>query len=474
MRNILDFILGICQTKKLNYLLLFLTLLVSSCAKKEVVIETIRPTGTWFSTKEKFHFKNYDGNPESHLFFDFKPVLNVEKKLVDAVVITPEKSKFHYDFDLVSGKRYFSHEYCDESDVWKSYEPPLTVPPYTEAIIPRLLDQVKKPQRVIVFGDKKYLTSDRFPQDETVRVRVIGGMLEQYCNRFPCDNDKKWDSRLLLFAVSPLDPEYRDIHSFGKLIKKVDWKEVKAFIENGRGSSKNGTDVYPAYRLIGQVFPTKAINTALQKGHLFSEREIKTLRRSCENVYNKLYDLRDQVYNAEKTFPKAFYAYYKRYWKLFKTCREYVRPSNITYNPEDHWFMEYVSAFANAQKNGYVYLCRSKTWTRNLNSALGKKLYNQSEELELCTTESLNLAFERAVNLMTGISSSGQKYRRYIQYDSGAKSLGRKIYNWVNVTGKVQSCSKKKDGKSVFPSDISWKPIINPDAKDKDVSVYIR
>lgn len=473
MLIILDFMLSICQFKNLNYLLIFLTLLVSSCAKKEVIVETISPTGNWFSTKDQFRYKDFEGEPESHLFFDFKPVLNIDKKYLDVVVVTPERSDFHYEFDLVSGKRYFSHSYCKESDVWKSYEPSLSTPPYTEAFVPRLLDQLKMPQKVVIFGDRQYLSSESFPQDETVRVRVIGGMIEQFCDSFPCDENKKWNSRLVLFAVSPLDPAYKDTHSFATLIKKIDWKEVKAFLENGRGRTINDRSFYPAYRLIGQVFPTKAMKMALEMGHLFSDREAKTLRRSCENVYQKLYNLKKDVLQAEETFPKAFHQFYKRYWNLFKTCRRYVRASSITHNAKDHWFMEYMASFIHAEQMGYLYQCRTKAWIRNVEGVVKRRENAQEEELKFCTSESLNLAFEKAINLMTGLSSSGRSYYRYIQYDSGAKSLGNKIYSWVRDNGKRLSCEKPREY-SVYPSDVTWSPIKNPENKDKDVSVYIR
>jgi len=465
--------LGICQFKKFNYLILFFTLLVSGCAKKDVIVETIAPTGTWFSTHKKFRYTNFDGRPESHLFFDFTPVIDIEQKMLDVVLVTPESSKFHYELDLVSGKRYFSHEYCPQRDIWKSYEPTLSTPPYNLAVVPRLLNQVKKPQRVVVFGDKKYLSSSTYPQDEMIRVKVIGGMVEQFCNNFPCEENKRWESSLLLFAVSPLDPEFKDINTFAKLVKKIDWKEVKAFVENSRGSSRNGKNFYPAYRLIGQVFPTKAMKTALHKGHLFANKEIKTLRRSCENVYKRVYKIKSKVEKGEGKFSKLFYGFYKRYWKLFKTCREYVRPSSIVYNANDHWYMEYISSFIYAEKSGYVFDCSARAWARNLNDASGRPIYNQERELRYCTTPTLNLAFERAVNHMTGLSTSGQRFHRYIQYDSGAKSHGNKIYNWIQDNGKRLSCEKDRKV-SVFPSDVNWKPIINPTEKDKDVSVYIR
>ena len=474
MKIILDFMLGICQFKKHIYSILFLTLLVSGCAKKEVIKPIIRPTGTWFSTHQKYRFVDIEDSPVSHLFFDFKPMVDIDRKLIDAVVITPENSRFHYDFDLVSGKRFYSHEYCKEKDVWKSYGPDLERPPYTEAIVPRLLDQIKKPQRVIIFGDSQYLSSGKFPQDETIRVKVIGGALEQFCDRFPCDNEKKWKSRLLLFAVSTLDPKFKNISSFGELVKILDWKEVKGFIENGRGRSISGGDSYPAFRLIGQVYPTKAIKYALGKGHLFSSNEITTLRKSCESVYERLFKLRDLVQSGEGSLPKEFHKFYLKYWDSFKTCRQYVRASNITYNEKDHWFMEYISAFGHAEDKGFVYQCQTKAWVRNYNSVDGKTLYNQATELKYCTEEGMNLAFERAVNLMTGLSTSGLSFHRYVEYDSGAKSLHNKIYNWLFVSGKKQSCTKSKTEDLVFPNDVSWTPIFNPEAKEKDVSVYIR
>jgi hypothetical protein len=413
--------------------------------------------GKWFRTSPQFYITNFLGETKKHLFFDSSPLVDLAQTTVDVLVVTPKNSKSHFELDVFSGRRVFSHAYCSEKDVWNSYQAGIELPPYTEAVIPRVLDIFKKPQRVIIFGDREHIDKNKFPFDELVKVKVVGGVVEQFCEKYPCQRIESWKSRVILLAVSLKDPKFNKVKTVSQLKELIDWKESKAFLENGRGRNIIDDQYYPAYRIINDMMASKAFEFSLKSGHVFDKKEMRTLRNTCEIVYNKLWKVREDVLANKTAFNKAFLTYYEKYWSSFKTCTDFVRYSNINYNSEQHWFFEYMRAFVLAERENYVYLCNEKRWKRNVLNKKGKKLFDSLKSLRFCDTKSLNLAFEKAINLLTGLSSTGRKFFEYKDYDHKSVDLNNKLYSWIERTGKYQYCSKERFPEFVFPEDISWK-----------------
>lgn len=464
----------ICQIKKVIILGLC-SLFLFSCAQKklDLPIQDVKPL--WFKNDGQLRFVDGVYTTMPHLFFDVNPQINIEERELNTVILVPKDSDHHYELDLVSGRRIYSHSYCREDDVWNSYSGSVTTPPFHYAFVPRLVNRQKDPQKVIIFGDKKYLsTSDKRIGDESVRVRIIGGIIEQFCDSYPCDKLQTWRDSVILVAVAKDDPDYKDVKSIAKLRSFINWKTVKAFLENGRGRSIIAKNTfYPAYRVYGNSAAGKSMKFALESGHLFSVDELNTLGRTCEALYDKAWEMRNKVLEENESFQKLFTAFYMEYWNSFNTCKKYVRSPDIKQDHKKHWYFEFLHAFSLAHRLGYVYKCDFEAWEPNQVNYDGKLLFKQEDFFKSCSDKELNSAFPRAVNLLSSLAKTSKRYYKYVQYDQGRVAYNEKIYNWISLTGKKQLCSlqEKSEIISIFPNDVEWQRLI---FKPKKENVIIR
>jgi len=465
----------ICQIKKLYGLNLFLMLIVAfSCSRNVVVTNNKDTDGNWFNTSKSFHSVDLEGQPSVHQFFDPPGEIDIDRNLVDVVVTTPVESPSHYELDMVSGKKVFDHAYCKEGNVWTKEKNAIKLPPYHDSFIPKLLNQSKKPQRVIFFGAEDAITSKNPKQfSGLIKVRVISGVVEQYCQSYPCDTHAKWNSNILLIGVSQDDPKFAEVRSFKDLVKIIDWPLTKVFLENGRGRILGEENSFPAYKVYGQVLPSNALKFAVEKGHLFSLKELHTLRRSCESIYTDLEKKHQEMLKLEVDFPTYFLEFYKEKKDLFFACQEFVKGYEISSDMKAHWFFEYLRAFFFLNKDNYVYDCAKKQWIRNYRGENGTLVYNQEKELTYCSSKSLNVAFEKAVTYLSTYRSRGSEFYEYIEYDSGSYGTSEKIYNLVKRTGKSQTCDKLIIDRPIFPTDISWDYIMGVrESEEAKVQVY--
>ena len=453
----------ICQIKKVIFLGLC-SILLFSCAQKKLDIPVTDVKPLWF--KSDGHVRFIDGLYQTvpHLFFDVNPKIDLESRELNAVILVEKDGDNHYELDLVSGRRVFTHSYCREDDVWKSYPRSLKTPPFHYAFVPRLINRQKNPQKVIIFGDKKYLSySHNKIGDEFVRVRIIGGIVEQFCDSYPCDKLKTWRDSVILVAVAKDDPEYKDVKSITKLKSFTDWKRIKSFLENGRGRSIIAKNTYyPAYRVYGNSVAGKSMKFALESGHLFSIDELNTLGRTCEALYEKAWNMREKVLKDKENFHRVFSQFYNQYWNSFNTCKKYVRSPRIKDNHQKHWYFEFLHAFSLAHRLGYVYKCDFESWEPNQVNYDGKLLFKQEDFLRSCSDKELNSAFPRAVNLLSSLAKTSKRYYKYIEYEQGRNTYNEKIYNWIALTGKRQLCSVQEKTREIkiFPNDVEWQRLI--------------
>ena len=465
----------ICQFKKL-IILTILSELFFSCAQKVVNLPTKEVPAVWFKGSKQKKFVDGEIKTVSHLFFDMNPDINLDTRELNSVILVEEDSDHHYELDLNSGRRVYTHSYCSENDVWKELSFSMKNPPFHYGFIPRLLNKQKRPQKVIIFGDKKYLTNSKGRiRDEAVRVRIVGGVIQQFCNSYPCDKLQTWEDTVILVAVAIDDPEFKKVNTILKLQKIVDWSSIKAFLENGRGRSVIAKNTYyPAYRVYGSSAPVRALKYVLESGHLFSIEEMNRLWRTCDAIYEKVIGLKKLVKEKNISFSKAFLEFYDQYWRSFNTCKKYVRSPDIKNSFKDHWFYEYLYAFTLAGELGYVYRCNFRAWEPNQINYKGEYLLKQKDLMRNCDEDELNDAFPKAVNLLSSLSKTGRRFFRYIEYDQGIEKYNEKIYNWVEDSGKRQLCSEINEdinskAISIFPKDVEWIPIKSKQSKDETI-----
>lgn len=442
----------ICQFKKNNkFIFLLLIFILGACATKKIVLPTKEVNPTWFDGGKDFSYKNYEGRTIGHLFFDFAPRIDMRRRVVDVFITTPRDSAYQFNIDLVSGRLFKERNYCKTEDIWKNYTSTINRPNFSWAYIPRLLGTNGRPQRVAVFGKNKYLVDGKFPKEETIQVQVIGGVILKSCLSGLCDLKAHWDSEVILIAKSMLDEDLTDAQGPNSIKKFVDWGYFKAFLENSMGHNEIGRLSKGAYRVESQILPTRALKHVINSGHLFTSKELGTLRRSCQKVYSDALN----IFKTKDGISKRFSDYYEKDWNKFLICRKYVRHFNIQDQKDNHWLIEYLSAFEYASESSYYYNCRSRTWVRNVKNSKGKFAVDAAKVIKDCSDQEVTDLFPSAISLLTSLASANIPHYRYIEYDSGADTFNQKIYNWVWFSGKKLSCDNSKVNQ-IFPEDVNF------------------
>lgn len=414
-----------------------------------------------------------------HPFFDIIPDIDFTHKQIDVVITNFAGDDNRYDFDIVSGQKYYLRKSCSEKDVWKSYKGTIDLAPYHEGFVPRLLDQTKKPLKVIVYSNRlkkeEYLSTIDGLQGYSnsillTKVRLVGGVIEQMCPNYPCDEPSKWTSRLVLLGVDVLDESLKNVYSFKNLSETVDYQYQKAFIENGQGRIIIDDIEYPGIKTYGQILPNDAMKFAIEKGHLFSNKEIINLRNTCEAMYLKMTEERKKIYDGDIDFVKYFSDFIKNDAANFFTCSEFVKFPEVTYDAATHWYFEFYKSFVVLNKMNFVYDCATRTWLRNYRVGNGKLALDQNKELLYCKNKSLNESFDRGVSLLSSLQKGSGEFYKYIEYDSGKDKTGNKIYAWVKSSGLKLTCEKNKDAFTLFPQDVVWPE--TPQSNEVKVEVY--
>lgn len=486
---------------KICYALL-LILLITSCAKKTQKITPVVAKSSWLKTSQLYNHMSHDGEYLIHPFFDLVPFGSRKDNSINFVMTTPMGSRNKYKIDLRSGMMYRRHQFCEQKDIWKKYTGDITRPPYTEGFVPRLLDQLGTPQKIIVFGKNRYFQDFQLTPTRSQRVRVVGGVLQQYCKAYPCRGKNRWQSRMVLVAVNSNDPNLKKISHINQLKKEVDWPYVKAFLENSDGRHLSGKENSPAYRVIGNIGPKESLVNSIKKGHLFKFEKLKTLRNSCHKFYDYIWksveEIRARKRNKENgnkpevakiwdkkgiftgnvlsaetntvsskevvaetirttSFSIFFNHFYKNYKKRYLTCQKFVRDTSINANKRRQWFFTYLTSFFNAESLGYIYSCSRQTWIENPLLSTGKRMYSHKRNLANCTSRELDRSFDMSVTVQTGLYRSFQEHDRFIQYDEGGGATHQKIYSWVRSSGDGYQCDKLRySNLSLFPQDIVW------------------
>src|SRR5690606_8699326 len=95
--------------------------------------------------------------PKKHLFFDPASTINWSDGTVKFVSLTPSDSQYSFSVDLASGQPYVKHQYCEQKDIFGDYKGKVNRPSYVQGFIPKVLDQLGEPQKIIYFSQNKKL-----------------------------------------------------------------------------------------------------------------------------------------------------------------------------------------------------------------------------------------------------------------------------------------------------------------------------
>jgi hypothetical protein len=473
----------------LKCLSLLLALLAVSCTTKkkdfapEELLSIYEPK--WFSANENHSLRDQLGKPQAHLFFDVHPEFVEREGLVNAIVTTPENSHLNYAVDLLSGQRHYAHHYCNQGDVWNQKSGTFGRPYFSIAYMPRVLDQMGEPQKLIIFGGGKRLVDsiDHF----FVRVKILGGYMEESCPDLNCLGRDTWKSRLVFIAIDPQDKNFGDVKDLEGLLRRESWERLQPTLQNMDGRNFSVDKTYPYLRVRKPFGYADAIQLFRKRTAFMGDEEIKKIQSACHTLYykmwtdvgadrpedlpsktedelNKKLKIRDGL--REKKMPvgkiERFRKFIKKYFNEAATCEKFVYHGNINLNPERFWFHSYMGMYLRLHKEGHYFDCRRKIWAENVINVNGEPGHKLQDEIDDCSEKDIDSAMEYMPNHIKAMKSGMGYFWRFIDYDTHEFGTHRKIYSWVKMNRRKFDCRPDPnelilDKLTVFPEEASWK-----------------
>jgi hypothetical protein len=482
-------LLRLCQLKSL---LLLLLLLSNSCSgwksqsddkNSHEMISMFSPR--WFESEKEHALIDSSGQALPHLFFDVTPEFSMDGRMVNVIITTPQESDHYYRLDLLSGQRHYAHTYCKQKDVWEEQSGTFYRPPFSIGHIPRILDQLGTPQKVIFFSDTNKIR--KLVTHNYLRVKLVAAYVESSCPQGNCAEKNSWLSRLVFIGVDQEDKRYSGVNDLSQLLKHAEWPEIKATLENIEGRNQAGTLTFPFIK----VGPPLAFKGAFEffKKHsiFFADEELNKIKSGCTALYDRLWTevgmeqpedrpvksveelnatikLREELKKKKMPigFAQRFQAFTRKYYDEVVTCNKFVYGGNINHNQEKFWFLKTVNFFFQLHRDGYYFDCRHKSWYRNTMGDRGESVHDLKKEIVNCNEADLDQAMALMSNFLEGIRGGTTDYYRFIDYDNNGFGTHNKLYSWVKLPGKKFDCANNPNEKirkiiKVFPEEVKWK-----------------
>lgn len=450
-------------------------------------------SNNWFSKNLNHSIVNTNGEPVPHIMFDTTPEFGIEEGVVNVAIAVPEGSAHAYDIDLSSGQRYFTHSYCKQSDVWNLYSGSINRPVFSIGYMPRVLDQLGEPQKVIVWS-----TRSGFRDTTTSnyhKVKLITAYVEQHCPEGNCLGKNNWLSKLVFLAVDAEDKNLNWISTSAEFKKKIDWEKAKAYLENIDGRNFIGEQTYPATR-VGQLIEYDEAFSYFKKRSIFlTDTELKKVQNGCHALYDSFWEevgkehpedkpattaeeltaklkLREAI--RKKRLPVGFaerlQVFTRKYYNEFSTCEKFVYHGNINRDREAFWFLSHMGIFFRLHREGYYFDCRHKTWQRNVLNDKGEPVYDLKRDIEFCREAEFDQAMAYLPNFLNGLKGE-KEYFRFIDYDNHTFGTHAKMYSWVKSRNRKFDCkdpnTEIRKELRVYPEDVKWKERNIKDIADK-------
>lgn len=447
----------------------------------DAIVSKIVPQ--WFNVDDRFQLIGVNNEVSPHQFYDVLPDINFESYKLNFVVATPEGSNRIVNIDLLSGQHYVDKLLCEQADIIGRFKEPIYEPPFTIGIVPRLLDQLGRPQKILVFGDKEYYRANY--KDNFFDARVVGGFIEKVCQIGACPKLTDFTGRVVVVAVQTGSEKYKKVRSIEDLRLEVDWNEVRAFVENGFGKNNVAGTFYPGYKMGPELSALQTLTSLKQKSITLTNKKLNQMRNSCYKLYDyvwqvvarpskverqlsRLKDPKDRTKLFRSTrnlndrfFHERFIRAFRKFGDEYNTCAKFIYPSNILLDSERHWFMTYYSAVHLLNDLGYTFDCNRTLWTKNPIMTDGKKKISRSQEFRGCNARQIDMAFEFAVNYLDNLRVKNYPTYRYVDYDRRSFGTHEKLYSWVYQENKKLKCFGKKgdlvEQIPTFPKDIKWR-----------------
>lgn len=472
-------LLRLCQLKSL---LLLLTLASCSWWGKEDFADKITESAKWFKVNSEHTIVDHEGNEPIHLFYDIDPEFNKNDHYANVVILSTANAPYAFNINLTSGQRYFSHAYCKEKDAWGTRSGTFNRPSYHVGFIPKSLDQLGEPQKVIVIGRDRFTPTIN---KNYFNVKIVGAYVEQQCPEGNCLDRETWLSRLVFVGVDPV--EYESVKDIASLQEKVDWPEVVAELENVDGRNGFQDRSFPAVKVGNLIEFPEAYEYFDKRSIKFSQEELQKVQKSCHALYDAFWYEVGEVREEDKPaktpaqlsaklklrqdlkargipvgFSTRFRMFVKKYHKDISTCEKFVYHGNINKNPEKFWFLSYMGMFFRLHEEGHYFDCKRKTWQKNYLTKDAQKGYELVEGIVQCSTQDIDRAMDYMGNYLKGLKGNSTQYYSFIDYDNHVFGTHQKIYSWIKRKNMTFDCSKDPNKNflkafNTFPEDAQWK-----------------
>ena len=462
---------------------LLTALILMGCAhRNQQEIVTIYDN-KWFSANKEHSIEGPDSKPVPHLFFDVSPDFVSSNRSANVIITTPYRSPHAYGMDLPSGQRYFIHSYCEQKDVWKKQGGTYSRPDFSIGYLPRVLDQLGDPHKVIVFGDVK---RERGLLDTNhARVRMVGAYVEQICMEGNCVGKNTWLSRLVFVAVDADDRSFDHIASLKAFKREVKWDKIKTQLENMDGRNPIGQFVSPAIRVRPLIGFSEAFSYFKKRSIYFTPKELVKVQSSCHMLYEKFWTdvgeirpedrrttskdefaaklrLREEIRLQKKPvgFAARLRIFVKKYFNEMKTCEKFVYHGNINQNPDKFWFLSYMGFFFRLHQDGYYYDCGRNIWEKNYLTEDAKPYYDLVSGIDGCSDKNMDLAVKSMAELVRSENLNQTRKFRFVDYDTHAFGSHRKLYSWTKFKLGKFECFDDPNG--VIQSKLRYAPEDTP------------
>jgi hypothetical protein len=480
-------LLRLCQLKSL-ILLLPIFFISTACswrrdsgASSNELMTTF--SNNWFAVKADHSLVNKNNEPLPHLLFDTTPEFKSQERTVNAIITTAEGSPHAYSIDMSSGQRHYSYSFCKQKDIWNSYSGKMNRPIFSIGYIPRVLDQLGEPQKIVVWSRRKSFID--IIGTNYHKVKLVGAYVEQICLEGNCIGKSNWLSRLVFVGLDAEDKSFDGITSIADFKKAFDWDQSKAYLENIEGRNFIGDANYPSIR-VGQLIEHDDAFDYFKKRSIFlTDAELKKIQKGCHILYDELWNevgkMRPEDKPAKTTqelvaklklqnelknkrvpvgFAARFQKFTKKYYNEISTCEKFVYHGNVNRNREAFWFLSYVGLFYRLHREGYYFDCRSRAWQRNVIDNKGSPVYNIKEGIDECMEPQIDQAMGSLPNFLAALKGE-KEYFRFVDYDNHSFGTHNKLYSWVKTKSRKFDCSDDPNSKirkdlRIFPEDVEW------------------
>jgi hypothetical protein len=334
-------------------------------------------------------------------------------------------------------------------------------PNFSMGIIPRTYNQERTVQKIIIFKENIENENFLFAPEDTREARVVGSVILEHCEHYPCNSQNRWKSTQILIGVDTQDSRYGDIETLAELKLAINWPYTKAYLENQFGAHRIGHKNYSAYRVRVEYDEEQTAKFFKNTASDINIQKLQDWRKTCFNLYDSIWAdvlrIRSEKSNQQALFLKMFRDFYLHDYQQYSSCHKLVRPANIDKDEERHWFFTFVSAVLKLEEIGFRYSCKDNVWLYNALHDLESLFGNDKQEYLECKPGIFEKIFDHATNVTMVLENQVEKDLRYIEYDTKRGGTHQKLYSWIIESNQKLVCDQSNPPPEMFPRDVTWR-----------------